>query len=107
MTRNEYVHRVLHQYRRLPGASGRILRADRRLALALHERRIPIAVVNDAFVLAVVRRHFRSDATPLEPIRSLHYLKPVIQELLDTPPDPGYLDYLNYKLSKVGIQINT
>lgn len=105
MTRNDYANRVLRHYRRLPGTCGRILRTDRRLAFALHHRGVRLGVVEDAFVLAVARRRFRSDAESLEPIRSFHYLVPLIEELLDKPPEPGYLQYLRHKLEKVGIHL--
>lgn len=104
MGRHEYATRVLRQYRCLPGTCGRILRADRCLALALHDRGVELSIVEDAFVLAVARRRFRSDPDTLEPIRSLHYLLPLIEELLNTPPEPGYLRYLRYKLNKGGVQ---
>ena len=105
MGRNEYATRVLRQYRSLPGTCGRVLRADRRLAIALHDRGIQLGVVEDAFVLAVARRRFHSDADTLEPIRSLHYLMPLIEELLNTPPDPGYLRYLRHKLHEGGFHL--
>ena len=105
MSRNDYATQLLRQYRCLPGTCGRILRADRRLALALHDRGVQLGVVEDAFVLAVARRHFRSDACTLEPIRSLHYLLPLIEELLNTPPEPGYLRYLRHKLHEGGIHL--
>lgn len=105
MSRNEYASRVLRQYKCLPGTCGRILRADRRLALALYDRGVQIGVVQDAFVLAVARRRFRSDADTLEPIRSLHYLVPLIQELLHRPPGPGYLQYLRHKLLEADIHL--
>jgi len=106
MTRSEYAQRVLQQYRRLPGTYGRILRTDRRLALELHDRGIQLSVVEDAFVLAMARLRLRPDPDSLERIRSLHYLKPLIQELTETPLPPGYLQYLRHKLDNVGIQIN-
>ena len=105
MSRNDYAARVLQQYRCLPGTYGRILRGDRRLALALHDRGVQLKVVEDAFVLTVARRHFRSDADTLEPIRSLHYLLPVIDEMLHSPPEPGYLQHLKRKLEKAGVRL--
>jgi hypothetical protein len=52
-------------------------------------------------LLASVRRAARRpDAIPLEPIRSLHYFLPVIEELLHTPLHHGdaYLAYLRSKI---------
>jgi hypothetical protein len=45
--------------------------------------------------LALGRRKARPpDADPLQPIRSLHYFLPVIDELPPGPPPDGYLNYL-------------
>jgi hypothetical protein len=98
-----YVARILDQYRTLPGTLRRILRDDRRTALALHRRGISLHVVHSAFVLAVARRTFRSDAELLEPIRALRYFLPVIQEITEAPPDPTYFRYLESRLRTAGI----
>lgn len=98
MDRAAYVARVLHLYRRLPGALGRVLRDDRRTALDLHRRAIPIAVVESAFILITARRAARPKDEPIDSIRVLRYILPVIEELLSAPPAPGYLGYLECRL---------
>lgn len=99
--RQMYIGRVLAAYRAMPGTLGYIRRADRRLAVALHGRGVPLQTVEDAIALATARRTFRSnDAPQLEPIASLHYVVPVIHELQAAPPEPGYLDYIRYKLAR-------
>ena len=56
--------------------------------------------LEQAFVLAAVRRCFRApDATALSPIRSMHYFVPVIEEVLNRPLDPAYVEYLKAKLN--------
>ena len=102
-TQTYYVTRVLDQYVKLPGTLRRILRQDRRTALALYRRRVDLDIVENAFVLALARRTFRSDADQLEPIRCLHYFVPVVDELLHEPPLPEYLDYLKSKLITAGV----
>jgi hypothetical protein len=100
--RRLYVQRVLDLYRRAPGTTGRLLRSDRRLAAELHDRGVPLGIVCAALILAVARRTFRSgNAPPLAPIASLHNIRPVIDELRAQPPDPGYIDYIRYKLAAV------
>jgi len=94
MDRAAYVARVLHLYLKLPGALHRILRDDRRIALDLHRRDIPIAVVENAFILVVARRARRPTEEQPDPIRTLRYILPVIEELLAAPPPPGYLRHL-------------
>ncbi len=97
--RDLYVRHVLDQYRRLPGTLGQVRRTDRRLAEQLHARSVPLALVEAAFTLATCRRLFRSpDKEPLEPVRTMHYFKAVIEELREHPPDPDYLHYLQGKL---------
>lgn len=98
MDRAAYVARVLHLYLKLPGALHRILRDDRRIALDLHRRDIPIAVVENAFILITARRATRPKDEPLDPIRVLRYILPVIEELLSAPPAPGYIRYLESRV---------
>jgi hypothetical protein len=102
-TRGSYVDRLLAQYQQLPGTLGRILRDDRRTAFALHNRGVPLDLVENAFVLATARRVLRSDADRLEPIRALRYFLPVIQEIVEAPPDPHYFAYLRRRLQDVGV----
>jgi hypothetical protein len=101
--RTRYATRVLERYRQLPGSLRRTLRQDRNLALRLYDRGVPLQKIEDAFVLALARRTFRPASEPLEPIRSLHYFLPVIQELEVEPPLPDYLLYLKDKLVRAGV----
>lgn len=56
-------------------------------------------MVHAALLLGAARRTFRpQDAFPLPPIRTLHFFLPVIEEIQDSPPAPGYLQYLEGKL---------
>jgi hypothetical protein len=98
-----YVAHVLDQYVNLPGTLHRVLRQDRRTALAFYRRGVHLDVVHNAFVLAVARRTFRSDDNLLEPIRCLQYFVPVVDELLQEPPLPEYLDYLKNRLINAGV----
>jgi hypothetical protein len=95
-----YVDAALALYRRLPDVVTRPRRQDRQLALELHRRGVPLALIETALALATARRRARpTDATPLSPVRSLHYYLPVIDELLTVPPADGYLDYLRDRLA--------
>jgi hypothetical protein len=100
--RSRYAKSILERYRKLPGTLRRTLRQDRNLALRLYDRRIPLQKIEDAFVLALARRTFRSNSHPIEPIRSLHYFLPLIQELELEPPLPEYLAYLKDRLVRAG-----
>lgn len=106
LSRRLYVQRVLDLYRRVPGTSGHLRRTDRQLAGQLHDRGVSLEIVHAALLLAVTRRTFRSAAAPpLAPIATLHYIRPLIDELLAEPPDPGYLSYIRYKLATVAPQL--
>lgn len=90
-----FVRRVLDAYRRTPGTTGHIRPADRRLARELHARGVPVQTVDDALLLASVRRFARplpsgSPATA----RSLAYFLPVVEEMLAAPIDDSYRRYL-------------
>ena len=100
LTLQQYVQRLLQAYRNTPGTLGRIRPEDRQLADQLYRRAIPLSVLETAFALAAARRGFRPfDAPPLNPIRSLRYFLPVLEEILSRPPLPA--DYLTYLEAKV------
>ena len=102
ISRRLYVQRILDLYRLAPGTTRHLRRSDRRLAAELHDRGVSLDVVYAAIILAVARRTFRSEsAPPLAPIATLHYIRPVIDELLAEPPEPDYLRYIRYKLATV------
>lgn len=100
LSRNLYIQRVLELYQLMPGTRGHIRRADRQLAGNLHDRGVPIDILAAAMLLAAARRTFRA-GDPLPPISSLHYIRPVINELLLDHPHPDYLSYLCAKLLPV------
>ena len=95
-----YVETLLALYCKLPDTPNRHSRYDRRLAIQLYQQQLPLSLIENAFLLATARRLLRDPSyPPLNPIRSLHYFLPVIQELLDHPPPPAYFDYLRTKLA--------
>ena len=56
---HDYVRRLLEAYRVTPGTSGAVRRPDRVLAVQLYERGVPLASVENALVLAALRRMIR------------------------------------------------
>jgi len=94
-----YRQTLIDLYLRLPDTPRRLSRFDLRLVRQLWERQIPLTTVETALLLASSRRAARRpDATPLGPIRSLHYFQPVIEELLAQPVPDSYLAYLRSKV---------
>ena len=97
----EYVRRVLDAYRTAPGTMGTVRRPDRLVAAQLHQRGVPLTVVENAFVLAAARRLLRSaEAPPLGPVRSLAYFLPVIEEVLGLKVGQDYFRYLRHKIAR-------
>jgi len=98
----KYAAAVLLLYVDLPDTPLRASVQDERQARRLHERGIPLRVVESAMLLASLRRLVRpADVPPLPPIRSLAYFQPVIEELLAHPVPNNYLEYLRLKLCRM------
>jgi hypothetical protein len=92
-----YLEVVLATYSSLPGTPAQPSRRDRQLARELCRRCVPLRTVRTALVLAAARRTLRS-GPPLPPVRTLHYFLSVIEEVLEQPLDPAYVEYLAARL---------
>lgn len=96
----EFVNAVLQLYLALPDTPDRFSDHDCFIAKIWFDQDVSILQVQQAMVLAQVRRGFRRSADPpLNPIRSLHYFAPIIQEIQREPWPDGYFDYLQRKLN--------
>ena len=101
LTKQDYIRKILDAYRQTPGIAGVVRRNDRLLAAALYDRGVPVTAVENALLLAASRRIFRSPtATPLQPIRSLHYFLPVIDEVLEIQIGQDYFAYLRFHIDR-------
>lgn len=101
ITKKDYVRRILEAYRRTPGTTGVVRRNDRLLAADLYDRGVSPVIVENALVLAASRRIFRPpDAIALQPIRSLHYLIPVINEVRQLRISQDYFRYLRFHIDR-------
>lgn len=102
ITKKDYVRRILEAYRRTPGITGVVRRNDRLLAADLYDRGVSPIIVENALILAASRRIFRPpDAVALQPIRSLHYLIPVIDEVRQLRISQDYFRYLRFHIDRV------
>lgn len=101
LTRPSTSGKTLDAYRKTPGTMGIVRRPDRLPAAQLHQRRVRLAVVENALVLAAARRLIRpTDAPPLGTIHSLAYFLPVIDEVLGLRVNPDYFRYLRQKIER-------
>lgn len=107
LDRSQYVRRLLDCYSRIPTCAGRVRREDQRLAHRLYDQRIPLCLLEAALTLAAARRLYRSepDDPPLPPIRSLHYILRILDEIRQEAIDPGYIDYVRWKVRKAQHQL--
>ncbi len=98
--RERYVRQVLALYRATPTTLGRVRRADRELAGALYDRRVPLYIVERALIVAAARRVLNNafTAAPPPPIRALHYVLPIVTELQQRPLGPRDIDDLRQRL---------
>jgi len=100
--REDYVRKVLEAYRNTPGTCGHLRRPDRLLAVQLYQRGVPLSKVENALVLAAVRRLIRpADAPPLTTVRSLAYFLPVIEEVIEMEVGEEYFQYARQKLHRL------
>jgi hypothetical protein len=100
--RDEYIAAVLKLYLQLPETPARSTPHDRERASQMHQRGVPLSIIESALLLATLRRLSRPPGAPRLPlIRSLAYFVPVIEELLDNPFPEGYLDYLREKVRRL------
>ena len=101
LSKTDYIRKVLDAYRRTPGTTGLVRRSDRLLATTLYDQGVSFTAIENALVLAASRRIVRPpDAVPLQPIRSLHYLLPVIDEVLQLRISPDYFRYLRSHIER-------
>lgn len=97
----DYVRTVLDMYLRTPNTVPPRT-TDRRLAVELFARCVPLTTIEAALLLATARRLCHSPNRPSLPaIRSLAYFLPVIEEILKQPLPPNYVHYLRHKIFPV------
>jgi hypothetical protein len=97
MPRQIYVRSVLNLYAQIPGTCLRARRSDRVLADHFFDQQVPIDIVDAALLLGSARRMFRCGPA-LGAVRSLHYFRPIVEELLAKPLPREYLSYLRLKV---------
>jgi hypothetical protein len=98
----DYVTTVMAHYVKMPETPLRVCFSDQGLARRFYREGIPLEIIETALLLGSLRRLIRpAEAPRLEPIRSLAYFRPVIEELLHHPVSETYGQYLRLKLQQV------
>lgn len=99
---HSYVSSVLGMYAALHETPDRPRPADRRLAENWHNRGITLQTVESALLLGQLRRLGRpADYPKLQPIRSLYYFVPLIDEVLASSLEPDYVSYIRMTLKRL------
>lgn len=100
-----YVAAVLILYVDLPETPLRASVQDQWQVRRLHDRGVPLRLVESALLLGSLRRLMRpADLPPLSPIRSLAYFQPVIDELVEHPVPDNYLEFLRLKMGRIACE---
>ena len=101
LTENDYVRTILDLYVSIPNTPERPQRDDRFMATRLYRQEVPLYEFECALLLGCARRELQEHEEPLQPIRSLRYFSPVLEEVQSQYLDPPYVLYLREKLSDV------
>ena len=101
LTEKEYVRTILDLYVSIPGTPQRPRRDDRFMATRLYRQGVPLHEFECALLLGCARRELQEHEEPLQPIRSLRYFSPVLEEVQSEYLDPPYVLYIREKLSDV------
>jgi hypothetical protein len=100
-----YLAAVLSAYLEMPETPSKATAGDRKTARGLLEREVPLPIVQTALVLGSLRRIARPPDYPrLQPIRSLAYFVPVVEELLEAPVSQDYGRYIRTRLRRLTVE---
>lgn len=97
-----YIDSVRQSFLSLGCVSGRFTAADEQTAKHMHERAVPLAVIENAMLLGACRKYeqWLCRQQVCEPIQSLRYFQAVAAEVQSQPLPAGYVHYLRHKLQQ-------
>jgi hypothetical protein len=104
MTKNQqdcrsFINAVVAMYTALPDTPARARPLDRRLAETWHCRQLSLQTIESAFLLGQLRRLGRPlDYPKLQPIRSMYYFVPLLEEVLQQPLAADFVEYAKMKI---------
>jgi hypothetical protein len=103
-----YVDSVREYFLSLGCASERFSAADEQTARQMHQRAIPLAVIENAMLLGACRKYISwLNHQALEPIQGLRYFEPLISEIQAQSLPPGYCAYFRRKIKELAAAAQT
>ena len=76
--------------------------AEEILARSWFQRGVPLERIEQALLLGCARKYASWRNDPRHgPIHSLRYFEPLLAELEEQPPPPGYWDYLRFRIQRL------
>jgi hypothetical protein len=102
---NGYVDAVRNLFLGLGCTSGRFGPPEVSQAHHLEKRAISLQELEDAMIVGACRKYVSWLSNgPSDPIATLHYFEPLIEEIRERPFPPGYRDYLRMEVKKLAEQ---
>jgi len=102
---NGYVDAVRNLFLGLGCTSGRFGLPEEGQTRHLEKRGITLQELEDAMIVGACRKYVSWLSNgPSDPIASLHYFEPLIEEIRERPFPPGYRDYLRMEVKKLAGQ---
>jgi hypothetical protein len=102
-----YVKSIRECFLSLGCASNNFSSADVAAARELHQRGIPLAVIEEAMLVGACRKYSSwLQGQSLKPIRSMTYFSSLIAEIQEKPLPPGYSAYLRTKVKQLTVAWN-
>jgi hypothetical protein len=99
---DRYVAGLRESFLALGCSSGRFAPSDEKMARELHRQGVPLEVIQNALILGACRKYLSwLNSGPSDPIATLRYFQPLIEEVQQRPFPPGYGDHLRCELKKL------
>ena len=97
----DYVKAIRDTYVSLPTTARRLQRNELKLVQHLYAQQVPSLHVEAALLVETARRVLRHEPHPKKPIRSLHQVVPLLEQVRRSAVSEGYVHYLRHKLRHV------
>jgi hypothetical protein len=97
----DYMEAIRDTYVGLPITARRLRRNELELARQLYREGVASVHVEAALLVETARRVLRNKPHPIQPIRSLHDIVPIIEQARVCGVNEGYVHYLRHKLRQV------